>query len=217
MGVTTVATKAIFAGGCRPIPCIPYGTVDTYDDAAGVWPRDTLSEARFGLAATAVGTTTVFAGGLNRNTIDMQGASIGTVYCSPAVANSTGFHATLEAQGAPGSAAQGNAVLSSTGLPPHSFGMFLASRSQGSVASPGGSQGHLCLGGSIGRFNDPSQVVGSGPSGRFQLCLDLTQLPQPMGTASVQSGETWNFQAWYRDANPTPTSNFTSAISVTFH
>jgi hypothetical protein len=29
-------------------------------------------------------------------------------------------------------------------------------------------------------------------------------------------GETWYFQAWHRDANPTLTSNFTDAVSITF-
>ena len=29
-------------------------------------------------------------------------------------------------------------------------------------------------------------------------------------------GQTWNFQAWYRDANPTVTSNFTDAVGITF-
>ncbi|MCP3916270.1 MAG: hypothetical protein GY711_12005 [bacterium] len=32
-----------------------------------------------------------------------------------------------------------------------------------------------------------------------------------------QPGETWNFQCWYRDNNPGPTSNFTDAVSVTFN
>jgi hypothetical protein len=33
---------------------------------------------------------------------------------------------------------------------------------------------------------------------------------------SILAGETWNFQAWYRDLNPTNTSNFTDGLSVTF-
>ncbi len=32
----------------------------------------------------------------------------------------------------------------------------------------------------------------------------------------MSSGDTWNFQCWYRDNNPVPTSNFTDAVSVTF-
>jgi hypothetical protein len=33
---------------------------------------------------------------------------------------------------------------------------------------------------------------------------------------AVLAGETWNFQAWYRDLNPTTTSNFTNAVSIAF-
>jgi hypothetical protein len=28
-------------------------------------------------------------------------------------------------------------------------------------------------------------------------------------------GETWTFQAWYRDTNPAPNSNLTDAVAVT--
>ncbi|MCP4035984.1 MAG: hypothetical protein GY733_03545 [bacterium] len=31
---------------------------------------------------------------------------------------------------------------------------------------------------------------------------------------AVQPGDTWNFQCWYRDNNPGPTSNFTDAVTV---
>ena len=35
-----------------------------------------------------------------------------------------------------------------------------------------------------------------------------------MGTASAMAGDTWNFQAWFRDANPSGTSNFTNGVAV---
>jgi hypothetical protein len=44
---------------------------------------------------------------------------------------------------------------------------------------------------------------------------DLTQLPGGL-PAAVQAGETWNFQAWFRDMNPGPTSNLTNGLQVTF-
>ena len=50
--------------------------------------------------------------------------------------------------------------------------------------------------------------------GALHLKVDLTQLP-PLGHA-VQPGETWNFQAWFRDKNPTSTSNFTDGLSILF-
>ncbi len=81
----------------------------------------------------------------------------------------------------------------------------------------GGSAGTLCLGGSIGRYVGPGQVLNSGAAGAFELVLDLTQHPTPTGLVAVQAGETWNFQAWYRDAvGGTPVSNFTSGRSIAF-
>ena len=85
------------------------------------------------------------------------------------------------------------------------------------VAGPGGSQGTLCLGGAIGRYVGPGQIVNSGSTGEITLAIDLTQTPQPTGLVSVQPGETWNFQAWYRDAiGGSATSNFTDGLSITF-
>ena len=81
------------------------------------------------------------------------------------------------------------------------------------MAGPGGSDGNLCLAGKIGRF--ASQVQSSGPGGEFSIPVDLSDLPPPL--SAVLPGETWNFQAWYRDANPVPTSNFTQGLAVGFH
>jgi hypothetical protein len=36
------------------------------------------------------------------------------------------------------------------------------------------------------------------------------------GNGPILQGETWNFQAWYRDVSPTQTSNFTDAVAVRF-
>ena len=79
--------------------------------------------------------------------------------------------------------------------------------------NPGGSQGTLCLGGSIGRYN--GQVQTSGPDGSFAITIDVNQMPVNPVTAAV-AGETWRFQAWYRDNNPGATSNFTDAVEITF-
>ena len=107
-------------------------------------------------------------------------------------------------------------VLEAADLPPNSFGFFLTSQSQGFVTSPGGSAGNLCLGGAVGRYVGQGQIQNSGGSGEISLVLDLTAMPTPTGFVPVQPGDTWNFQAWYRDANPGPTSNFTDAVSVRF-
>ena len=55
--------------------------------------------------------------------------------------------------------------------------------------------------------------IGQGPS--FTLQIDLTSMPVNPPVA-VLPGDTWNFQAWYRDNNLGPTNNFTDAVSVTF-
>ena len=60
-------------------------------------------------------------------------------------------------------------------------------------------------------YSDPF----SGVFGAFTIPVDLTQMPTTPVSA-VQAGETWNFQAWYRDVNPMPTSNFTDAIQLPF-
>ena len=66
----------------------------------------------------------------------------------------------------------------------------------------------------IGRFTD--QVQDSGPDGFISIALDLTNFPPPL-PSTVQPGDTWNFQAWFRDKNPMPTSNFTDGLSITFY
>jgi hypothetical protein len=113
--------------------------------------------------------------------------------------------------------AQNDLLLQVQALPAGSFGFFLASRTQGLVAQPGNSVGILCLGGAIGRYVGPGQIQSSGMAGSFQLTLDLTRTPTPAGLVAVAPGESWNFQAWYRDSlGGTSTSNFTQGLAVTF-
>ena len=133
---------------------------------------------------------------------------IGARYCAPAQVNSSGQPATLTVTGS--HIAGGNPLhLRASQLPTNQFGYFLASQTQGFVPNPGGSQGDLCLGGNIIRY--VNQVQSSGSAGEFGIDVDTASLP-----AIIQAGETWNFTTWYRDANPTPTSNFTDAVSVSF-
>ncbi len=142
--------------------------------------------------------------------------SLGTRYCTPGAVNSAGTSGAMSASGS--LLASDNAMtIAATDLPSNSFAFFLASQTQGNVSNPGGSQGNLCLGGAIGRYVGPGQIVNSGPAGEVSLALDLTQTPQPTGFVSVQPGDSWNFQAWYRDAvGGSATSNFTDGLEVTF-
>ena len=131
--------------------------------------------------------------------------------------NSTGNAATMSASGS-ASVAANDLVLAASSLPQNAFGFFLTSLTQGFVQNPGGSQGNLCLGGSIGRYVGPGQVQNSGAAGAISLAVDLTQHPTPTGLVSVQAGETWNFTAWYRDAvGGSATSNFANGYEIVFN
>ena len=103
--------------------------------------------------------------------------------------------------------------MTASGLPVGAFAYFLCSETQASVAAPGGSQGTLCLGGTVGRFS--ASLFQTGPSGTHTASIDLAQLPSPTGPVAAAAGETWNFQCWHRDANPGVTSNFTLPVSIT--
>ena len=122
--------------------------------------------------------------------------------------NSTGQPGGLDAIGS-NTAALNALTLRANELPPGQFGYFVATQSTGMVTPPG-SQGLLCLSGSIARFNSS---IFQGPSGALQV--DLTSIPVSPPTA-VLPGDTWAFQCWYRDQNPSNTSNFTDAVSIDF-
>jgi hypothetical protein len=77
--------------------------------------------------------------------------------------------------------------------------------------------GNLCLGGAIGRYVGPGQVLNTGTTGGFSLVLNLNQTPTPTGLVAIAGGQTWNFTAWHRDAVAgSATSNFTNALSIAF-
>jgi hypothetical protein len=138
-------------------------------------------------------------------------------YCTPSIPNSTGQAGVMDATGS-SSVTSNDVTLIAAQLSQSSIGYFLTSRIQGLVIGFGGSQGNLCLAGSIGPYSGPGQVRNSGATGSFSLAIDLTTMPQPTGGVAVQSGETWHFQAWHRDAlGGIATSNFTDAISISFN
>ena len=98
-------------------------------------------------------------------------------------------------------------------LPPNSLGFFLASPTQGHIPNPGGSIGVLCLGGPFGRYQSLAQS--SGLLGTIAIPVDTGAIAQPAGPVAGEPGETWFFQAWYRDTVLSiPTSNFTDAVAV---
>jgi hypothetical protein len=137
---------------------------------------------------------------------------VGSTYCAPAVPNSTGGPAHITATGS-AVALDNDLLLAAHGMPSGQFGYFLGSQTQGVLNQPGGSEGVLCVAGSIARFNQP--VLQTGAAGAFEAQLDLAAVPLSPPHAVV-AGETWSFQGWFRDLNPAPTSNFTSGVEVLF-
>ncbi len=139
---------------------------------------------------------------------------IGQNYCM-ANANSSGGPSSMSASGSL-VAADNNFTLGANGLPANQFGIFVTSMTQGFVPGASGtSNGNLCVGGVIGRFSRPGQIVSSGATGQFSLPLDLTDIPQGNGTVTIMAGQTWNFQAWHRDGVGLG-SNFTDGLEVAF-
>jgi len=139
------------------------------------------------------------------------GKDVGTNYCGPANFNSTGQSAEISGFGS--DVASVNFLeLTASLLPPNKFGYFLNSQTQDFKPFAGGSNGNLCLGQPIGRH--AKQIQDSGAAGEFTITVDLAQLPAAGGPHTVVAGETWNFQAWFRDTNAT--SNFTDGLSILF-
>jgi len=139
------------------------------------------------------------------------GGPLGQSFCGPALANSTGSPGVISASGR-AQVALNELRLHATQLPPGRFGIFLASQTLAS-SNPPGSQGTLCLGGSLGIFK--LQVASTGAAGELEIEVDLSSIPTVPPTA-VQPGETWSFQAWFRDVNPGSTSGFTDGVAIGF-
>lgn len=138
--------------------------------------------------------------------------SIGSHDDCVAVPNSTGQIGRLFARGSADISAA-SFSLRGDQLPAGQFAMFLASRQLGALVAVGG-PGTLCLGGSVGRFNQPGQIQPVNADGTIQLPVDLARIPQPSSFVAAQPGETWRFQLWHRDV-PGP-SQFSGTVSVQF-
>lgn len=152
---------------------------------------------------------------VGRYVVETVGSPVGASAC-PAEVNSSGSAALT---GATGSAriTDNDLTLWASGLPGGVFGIFVASQTSGFTPMAGGSQGNLCLGGAIGRFSRPGEIVSSGVHGAFALDVDLTDFPSPAGPVTVLPGQTWFVQAWFRDVGPGgPGSNYGAALQLDF-
>ncbi|MEM6572224.1 MAG: hypothetical protein AAF957_27665 [Planctomycetota bacterium] len=129
--------------------------------------------------------------------------------------NSTGQKGKLTVYGST-SVAANDVLLEARDLPRFAFGVAITAPDRGVTANPGGSSGNLLLGGPVGYFHQVP--VNAGLEGVISVNVDLNMLPRPNGQfVSVQPGETWRFQVWHRDfVSGSPTSNFTTAVEITF-
>ena len=133
-------------------------------------------------------------------------------YCT-ANPNSTGLLAVMSVSGSP-IITDNDFTLTASQMPAFEWGYFLMAETQGFTPNVGGSSGSLCLGSPFYKFNKApmGQVLNSKGGGTFSFTTDLTNLPQGV---VFMIGETWDFQAWYRDGAAS-TSNFTDGIEVMF-
>jgi len=189
--------------------------------ATGLLATDNTSDSLYRINLMTGAATLIGAQGAG-NIISLEfvpGGPVGTPYCqAAAVPNTTGLRGRLEGSGS-ATVAANDLVLNASDLPANQFGFFLTSQVQGFVPNPGGSQGNLCLAGTIGRYVGAGQIQNAGAAGAISLALDLTQTPAGPVFVSIAAGETWNFQAWFRDIGPSgqPWSNFTNGLNVVFN
>lgn len=141
--------------------------------------------------------------------VEVDSPSIGNVYCSPATPNVAGRVATITAVGTNVLASPLMTGIVTHGLPEHTFGYFLVGSSAGTTTPPG-AHGPLCLGGAIGRYS--LQIHNTSHTENMGILIDRSALPVNPARA-ILPGETWRFQAWFRDGSG---SNFSDAVAVTF-
>jgi hypothetical protein len=141
--------------------------------------------------------------------------SLGQNYCGPGAPNTTGDSGEIVATGSD-VAADEDLTLTAFNLPPGNVCLFIASANQGFIVQPGTSCGNICLmGPDLSRFKFDAQVIDG--NGECSIDVDpwvlLTNPPQP-----ILAGQTWNFQAWHRDADALPdcNNNFTDAVEIAF-
>ncbi|MEM6569481.1 MAG: hypothetical protein AAF957_13795 [Planctomycetota bacterium] len=137
----------------------------------------------------------------------------GVPYCT-AAPNSTGHRAWISANG--DSSATSLHALLCVDAPVGTPCFILTSREPAFVPGVAGSAGNLCLGGLFfGRFSN--QVGLTSTNGTYSLAMHPEAIAQPNGTIAANPGETWYFQAWFRDGSPSgPTSNLSNGVAIEF-
>ena len=124
----------------------------------------------------------------------------------PTTANSAGPGAVLSATTSQ-SVAANDLVLSATGVLPGQFALAFYGSAPASQPVAGGT---LCIGAPLHRL-PPVQADGLG---HLVVPVDLTAPPSP--AATIQPGQTWHFQLWYRDPAGAAGSDFSNALAIPF-
>ena len=141
---------------------------------------------------------------------------LGIRYCN-ANPNSSGLAARMSASGST-SVSMNQFTLECFDMPtvsPTSIFNFFVIGSTNAFVPFAVNQGNLCVGGLIGRYVGPGQITNAGMTGSATVTIDLGSLPPPL-TGGIGSGQTWFFQNFYRDVNPTTTANLSDGLAVTF-
>jgi hypothetical protein len=127
-------------------------------------------------------------------------------FCTPVV-NSTGSPALITAQGS-SSLIENNLVLLAQPMASSEPGVFYYGPNE--IQAPFGN-GFRCVGGTVVRLWPP--VVSNG-GGVLLRAIDFQSLPSG---AAINAGETWKFQAWFRDPPAGGLGfNLSDGLSITF-
>ncbi len=139
--------------------------------------------------------------------------TFGVEFCGQPDENSTGSVASITATGSR-IAEERNLVLTSADVPPQTFGYFFAGTSIVPILFNGG---RICVGGNIGRYVGPGQILNSGPMGVLSLNAPTDPIPGNPGATAV-AGDTFYFQAWFRDVDAAAgvISRVSRALAITF-
>lgn len=143
-----------------------------------------------------------------------DGGEVGDRYCGPAVVNASIQAAEIRGTGSP-FLADDDLTLTASKMPPNTFGFFIVSPNPGEFPTPGSSVGTLCLDAPFGRYF--THILNSGTTGSFSMAVDTSAIPQPSQVVAAEVGQTWYFQAWFRDVySNLSSSNFTDGLAVRF-
>ncbi|MEZ5975930.1 MAG: hypothetical protein R3E96_14140 [Planctomycetota bacterium] len=217
-----VDTSTLFGnGGLRAAYELGNGNI-MYTNGTGVHIYDPVA-----------GTSTPAITGVQARYINpISGGTTGTAFCDPATNNSTGGPAVLTAS--TGSGVGANLHLELTGGPSSEFGYFLVGTAAETANPIAISNGFLCLsttGGNVfGRYNvvggNLNSIGAFDSGGTFQNLVGTSTVGSgydvpvnvPItGNPAIMAGDTWHFQAWYRD---TPagagSSNLSNGLTYTF-